>query len=782
MRDDKLRHSLEELFSGISPLAPEGEARPLPSPPPPVEEPPPEPEVVQLPPEPEVVQPPPEPEAVQPPPEPEVEVEPSPFIGGAAGESLLSLMRVTRVRSRLIGGLLVVLSLLGMTIILNFASLDRLERAMVALQNDRTQADVALEVSDATVRLLSVLERGMVSEDEAYFTQTVAETRQELLSAQERLAVNISALPADAPLRLELIRLRDCSNRVRALADFVLQRVEEGDWETVGQPVQSGLIHLYRDRVADSMERVEMLAAEREAASLAEVENARRMERVIPVVWGLLIMGAGLVTTVDAVRCIARPVERLTKATTRLAAGHLGERVSIEQADEFGDLATAFNEMADRIQAAHVELEERVAERTRALQEANYALQRRAIHLETSAEVGRAITSVFDVEQLLRRTVDLIRDRFGFYHAGIFLLDQTGEWAVLQEATGEAGALMKAQGHRLALADTSMVGWTALHRQPRIALDVGEDAVHFANPLLPYTRSEMTLPLMVGGRLLGVLDVQSTEEAAFDDDDVRVLQSMANQIAIAIENARRISDEAALLEATSPIYRASRRLTTALSVEEVVDVVITSVADAGATGCLIGLFEPPGSDEPEVIHFVGAWSQEQPLPLQPGTRAPVKEGPLHHRNVSSPWTVTDMAQATHLPERTRVFLHRLRARAVTNVPLQVGERVVGFVTIYRTVPAPFSEATLRLYETLGDQVAVALERVRLLEVTSRRAEDEATLRAIGDRIAQALDIKTVVHSAAEGLSEALQAAGVYIELGPGLATLEGPEPVEASGG
>lgn len=189
-----------------------------------------------------------------------------------------------------------------------------------------------------------------------------------------------------------------------------------------------------------------------------------------------------------------------------------------------------------------------------ALQQAYARLKRQALQLEASAKVGRAITSIFDMDVLLRQTVNLIRDYFGFYHAGIFLLDDadssesadSGElgqaWLVLREATGEAGAKMKEQAHRLAVGETSMVGWTALHRQPRIALDVGKDAVRFANPLLPDTRSEMTLPLMVGERVLGVLNVQSAEEAAFGEDDVQVLQNMADQVAVAIENARRLQE------------------------------------------------------------------------------------------------------------------------------------------------------------------------------------------------------------------------------------------------
>nr|HID12665.1 HAMP domain-containing protein [Anaerolineae bacterium] len=323
------------------------------------------------------------------------------------------------------------------------------------------------------------------------------------------------------------------------------------------------------DRAIAALEegmRANALTAEQQAAASAEVEAARDAVEVVPMVWGLLIAIAVVGTVFDAVRSIARPVEQLTEAVVHLAAGRLKERIRFERADEFGRLGAAFNEMADRLQASYAELEQRVAQRTRELQKANWQLQRRAIQLRASAKIGRAATTILDIDELLRATVNLIRDEFGFYHAGVFLLDEAGEWAELRAASGEAGQKLLAQGHRLAVGETSMVGWTAAHRQPRIALDVGKDAVHFDNPLLPHTRSEMTLPLLVGERLLGVLDVQSTEEAAFDEDDVRALQNMADQIAVAIDNARKFSDEALLLEATSPIYRTSRSLAQATTI------------------------------------------------------------------------------------------------------------------------------------------------------------------------------------------------------------------------
>jgi FOG: GAF domain len=191
------------------------------------------------------------------------------------------------------------------------------------------------------------------------------------------------------------------------------------------------------------------------------------------------------------------------------------------------------------------ELEKRVGERTRQLaetslrlQEANRDLARRTAQLEAASEVARRAAAIRDVQTLLDETVRLISQRFGFYHAGVFLVDEAGEYAVLRAASSEGGQRMLARGHRLAVGEVGIVGYVAGTGKPRIALDVGEDAVFFSNPDLPHTHSEMALPLKVGERVIGVLDVQSVEPSAFTDEDVAVLQTMADQIALAIENAR----------------------------------------------------------------------------------------------------------------------------------------------------------------------------------------------------------------------------------------------------
>ncbi|MBI3241588.1 MAG: GAF domain-containing protein [Chloroflexi bacterium] len=186
-------------------------------------------------------------------------------------------------------------------------------------------------------------------------------------------------------------------------------------------------------------------------------------------------------------------------------------------------------------------------------------VSRRTSQLAVAAEIGRAASSVLDLSELLHRTVELIRDRFGYYHASIFLLDETGSQAVVRESTGEIGRQLKERKHTLAVGSQSIIGYVTSRRAPRIALDVDADAVHFKNPLLPETRSEMAIPLIVGERLLGALDVQSREPNAFTSADVAVLQTLADQLAVAINNAELFAAQQQLLVQNQQLLEDSQK-------------------------------------------------------------------------------------------------------------------------------------------------------------------------------------------------------------------------------
>ena len=180
-------------------------------------------------------------------------------------------------------------------------------------------------------------------------------------------------------------------------------------------------------------------------------------------------------------------------------------------------------EAAHELENQNIHLEDRVAERT---------LQLKAVN-----EVGRAASSVLDPDELINQVANLITDQFGFYYTALFLVDSTRRWAELKSATGEAGRVLTESKHRLEVGGKSMVGTAISTRSPRVALDVGMEPTRFENPLLPYTRSEIALPLLVGDRVLGALDVQSTKEGAFGPQEIDTLKNMANQVSIALENA-----------------------------------------------------------------------------------------------------------------------------------------------------------------------------------------------------------------------------------------------------
>lgn len=192
-------------------------------------------------------------------------------------------------------------------------------------------------------------------------------------------------------------------------------------------------------------------------------------------------------------------------------------------------------------------LEQRVAERTK-------ELEKKADQLNAAAYIAQQAAEFKNLDVLLPNVVQLISQEFGFYHAGIFLVTEKGDYAVLQAASSEGGKRMLERGHRLRVGVEGIVGFVAAERRPRIALDVGTDAVYFDNPDLPDTRSEIAIPLVAQHKLIGVLDVQSTEPQAFHQSDLDILQTLADQIAVAIENVRLITASQALiheLESTS---------------------------------------------------------------------------------------------------------------------------------------------------------------------------------------------------------------------------------------
>lgn len=248
---------------------------------------------------------------------------------------------------------------------------------------------------------------------------------------------------------------------------------------------------------------------------------------------------------------ITGPLASLSGTAAKVAEGNLDLSVDdtlvTEQLDEIGDLARSFNKMTGQLRLLFSDMEARVAERTA-------DLERRSAQLQIAAEVARDATAVRDLDELLKRSVNLLRERFLYYHAGIFLVDERGEYAILAAATGDAGRKMLARGHRLKVGETGMVGYVTRTGQPRVAGDVSADPAHYDNPDLPDTRSEAALPLRVGTTTIGAVDVQSINLDAFSPEVMSVLQIVTDQLAVAISSARLVRQLQETLRQVEVVY------------------------------------------------------------------------------------------------------------------------------------------------------------------------------------------------------------------------------------
>ena len=376
---------------------------------------------------------------------------------------------------------------------------------------------------------------------------------------------------------------------------------------------------------------------------------------------------------------------------------------------------------AGELEEQRERLEETVEARTQ-------DLTRRTRYLEATAATARETASVLDLQELLVRAVNLITAQFGFYHAGIFLMDANREWAVLQAASSEGGQRMLARHHQLQMG-VGIVGYVARQGRPRIALDVGEDAVFFDNPDLPETRSEIALPLRARGEVIGALDVQSVEPGAFRDEDVTVLQTLADQIAVAIDNAR-------LLQQAQESLAAERRAYGELSREAWRDLLQAESE--------LGFF----SREEETVPAGELWRPEM------------------ERAVQTAQTTLDDEDGTRLA-----------------IPIRVGDQVIGVVDGRKHEGSGrWTEEEVELLEAMADQLNVALEGARLYRDTRRRAAQEQLVGQVTGRFRETLDLDRVLRTAAEEIRQALGLAQFTVRLGAEAAgATEAAEATESDG-
>ncbi len=377
---------------------------------------------------------------------------------------------------------------------------------------------------------------------------------------------------------------------------------------------------------------------------------------------------------------------------------------------EIGRTLERERELSAELRGQRAILEQRVAERTE-------TLRQRSEKLEAAGRVARRVAGMRHVRQLLDETVRLISERFGFYHAAIFLLDEGREYAVLQAASSEDGRRLLARRFRLRLGETGIVADVADRGEPRITLDVGEAAAVYDHTGLPLTRSEMALPLKIGDQVIGVLDLQSEEAGAFADEDVTILQTMADQIALSLENARLLDETQQALEELEAAYGQYTR---------------------------------------------ALWQQVAPTPGR-------FRGYRYQRLDVEP-VVEEPAEVARAREDGRpiILTHtdgsdEELALTTLAVPMRSRDQVVGALNL-RFEGEGVTADTVALVEEVANRLALALESARLYEDAQRRATIDRTVTEVTRRMRENLDMDTVLQNAVREMRRALGAAVVEVHL------------------
>jgi len=351
-------------------------------------------------------------------------------------------------------------------------------------------------------------------------------------------------------------------------------------------------------------------------------------------------------------------------------------------------------------------------------------VNRQAKLLNAAAEVSRIISSILDPDDLLNRTVDIICNEYGFYYAGIFLVETLADgkrWAVLRAGRGEAGRIMMANRHKLEVGGRSMIGACTQFNEARIALDVGKEAVWFNNPFLPDTRSEMALPLSIAGEVIGALTVQSIEEAAFSEEDIASLQAMADQLAVAINNAR-------LHYQNAQLYQQASRRATLLQAGAEVSRNITSILDLDVL-----LFSTVHIICEEFkFYYAGIFLVNDTPDEQGRTWAVLRAGrgeagrkmveqghklEIGGNSMISAAILSGEARITLDVDTEKVWAPNAllpKTRSEMALPLIIQNKAIGALTVQSEEENAFSEEDISSLQMMADQLAVAINNARLL--------------------------------------------------------------------
>jgi GAF domain-containing protein/HAMP domain-containing protein len=581
-------------------------------------------------------------------------------------------------RTRMIIGYVGVLLLLALFAELSYLQFSRLIQANQASAQASSRLQSAEELSIAAQQLVTSIDEGILLRDGGQFKQTIQPALTNFSNQQQ---VVDSYLIHRAPLDF-------ASSRLLGFINPMTIQAQNNEWNLI----QSNRLTRLNDSILSLNQEIQAIiqdARGQQTQALSQAEAAQSaMQRNVAVALALaFFLGGFLVIT--TIRSITRPLQLITSSAKEMASGKLDQAVPIDSKDEIGQMAAAFNQMAAELKALYTDMEGRIQERTA-------TLEKLTGDLRASAEVAQAATTILEPNALLSHIVELISQRFDFYHAGIFLLDDTRTEAVLQAASSMAGKRMLARNHKLRLGQ-GIVGHAIQDGEARASQIVREDSAYYNNPDLPETRAELALPLRARGQVIGALDVQSDIENDFTGDKVALLQTLADQVALALENAN-------LYQETQQRFEEMRHLYSDYSRK--------------------------------------AWDEVMR-----------NRGGVSYRYTPETGVQFDPSQTEYSADNFQTLQTDENTLAV---PIKVREQIIGIMKVRK--PAGNLEWTpenLGLLDSITEQLGVALDSARLFSETQQQAQRERLVGEINARMRQTLDVEAVVRTATNEIYQAL---------------------------
>lgn len=470
---------------------------------------------------------------------------------------LLSQFLTPSIRRRISSAFLMIFVLVLVMAVANYLQLRQVKPSSEMIIQSSLDLDNLRRLAAATAALDADLERYLVIRGPEYRESAL----NDLLVMADALELLQDALATDT--QSEYDRLAEIITRLQASVQQIMKA------QSANAP--TGLTNRQIVIVYDDIETLKALLEDLSAQTLAGLQTTARDQSILArnvlnqsILLGISVVLVAMVTAFVTDRRL-RTITNLTNTATVIADGDLERTASVESNDEIGKLAEAFNTMTGQLRELVASLEQRVADRTRAI--------------KLSAEVGRRLSTILDSSRLVTEVVQLLQQAFHYYHVHIYLFDDAKQNLVMMGGTGEAGRIMLERGHKIPLGK-GLVGRAAETGTAVLAADTSQEPDWLPNPLLPDTRAEIAVPILLGDTVLGVLDVQQNSVYGLGRDDMELLYGIAAQVAIALRNAEQYTQAQRRAQREALTSQIVQQIQSARSVESALQVSVRELGRA----------------------------------------------------------------------------------------------------------------------------------------------------------------------------------------------------------